>query len=1048
MFFFHYDCRVDGEARLSVRDGQAGFFTDEELAEFRRACCSPRNRLANAEEQRAEVASGPCPAQRGAFSAAQMQAFAEDGVEPPIALASRARLCPYPFAAHSVRTFAAAAAFGTGFRSHRRAMETGLYLRAECAVSSEDWFFEGHFKNDPCMPGTLMFEGCLQAMAFYLAGLGFTLERDGWRFEPVPEETYQLRCRGQVLPSSKLLTYEIFVDEVIGGPQPTLYADVLCTVDGLKAFHCRRLGVRLVPDWPLEERRAELLAAAEPRTVAGRDGFQYGYHSLLSCALGRPSDAFGPAFARFDGPLRLPRLPSPPYHFMTRVTRVEDGSHGPIGSSAEIEYDISPDAWYFLENGYRSMPPAVLIEHLLQPCGWLASFAHTWFNATSDVFFRNLDGTGTILAEVGPEAGCLRTTLTMKTFAEVAGMSIFSFDIRCVAGHTPIFEGSAVFGNFNAAALEKQTGLPISEDDAAWFREDCPVIDQPASDMPRLATGGLRMIDRITGFWPAGGAAGLGRIRAEKDIDERQWFFKAHFFNDPVQPGSLGIEAMVQTLETLMIAANLHAGIPNPRFEQLATGAPVSWTFRGQVLPHTRRLSVLVEILESAPGFARAAASLWADDKKIYAVPSFAIRIVPGAADEEEEAEILDADRDSWLSDHCPTYTIPALPMMSVADRLASAVARANPGRKVIGLRDVRLQRWIVLAPGPRRLKSDVKQLVSFHWKATLSVWREATRASLSRFDEAATGQVELADYYPASPEPLDALEAEPVAGSDPYETGELFHGPAFRIMRSLRRSAKGASFLLDAGAGTVPRGLLCQGLLDGMTHGIPNDNLHLWSGRIPPDMVGYPARIHRLSLFGPPPLAGMVRCEVRFAGFEEGDELYPRFKAQLIFPSAESGCVWAEAELVYALYPKGPLGRADAPSRRSFLKDRQYVPDMVLGSRGNDGATVVSTADIAESDWLPGTIQAAFDLRTPDRAAELASKQEVARMIAVHPSAVIVSPDYRYATCLRFPLSVFPLKVVTCAGEASARLAGPPCLDLDGIRAFWRSCSGCSGLA
>ncbi len=101
-----------------------------------------------------------------------------------------------------------------------------------------------------------MFEGCLQAMAFYLTGLGFTLERDGWRFEPVPEETYQLRCRGQVLPSSKLLTYEIFVDEVVGGPLPTLYADVLCTVDGLKAFHCRRLGVRLVPDWPLEEQRA------------------------------------------------------------------------------------------------------------------------------------------------------------------------------------------------------------------------------------------------------------------------------------------------------------------------------------------------------------------------------------------------------------------------------------------------------------------------------------------------------------------------------------------------------------------------------------------------------------------------------------------------------------------------------------------------------------------------------------------------------------------------------------------------------------------------
>jgi 3-hydroxymyristoyl/3-hydroxydecanoyl-(acyl carrier protein) dehydratase len=41
-------------------------------------------------------------------------------------------------------------------------------------VSRVDWFFQGHFKDDPCMPGTLMFEGCLQALAFYLTALGYT----------------------------------------------------------------------------------------------------------------------------------------------------------------------------------------------------------------------------------------------------------------------------------------------------------------------------------------------------------------------------------------------------------------------------------------------------------------------------------------------------------------------------------------------------------------------------------------------------------------------------------------------------------------------------------------------------------------------------------------------------------------------------------------------------------------------------------------------------------------------------------------------------------
>ena len=132
-----------------------------------------------------------------------------------------------------------------------------IYARTQ-TIRPDDWFFDGHFKNDSCMPGTLMFEGCLQTMALYLASLGYSLDRDGWRFEPILEETYALRCRGQVLPSSRELVYEVFVDEVIDGDTPKLYADILCTVDGLKAFHCRRMGLQLTPDWPLEKHRASI----------------------------------------------------------------------------------------------------------------------------------------------------------------------------------------------------------------------------------------------------------------------------------------------------------------------------------------------------------------------------------------------------------------------------------------------------------------------------------------------------------------------------------------------------------------------------------------------------------------------------------------------------------------------------------------------------------------------------------------------------------------------------------------------------------------------
>lgn len=66
-----------------------------------------------------------------------------------------------------------------------------------------------------------MFDGCLQAMSIYLAGLGFTIERDAWRFEPVPDNKIPMRCRGQVTPSSKHLIYEVFVSSVKAGPIPT-----------------------------------------------------------------------------------------------------------------------------------------------------------------------------------------------------------------------------------------------------------------------------------------------------------------------------------------------------------------------------------------------------------------------------------------------------------------------------------------------------------------------------------------------------------------------------------------------------------------------------------------------------------------------------------------------------------------------------------------------------------------------------------------------------------------------------------------------------------
>ncbi|MET0496071.1 MAG: hypothetical protein ABW000_23335 [Actinoplanes sp.] len=624
LFFFHYDCHIDGELRMSVRGGQAGFFTDQELAGTDGLTWEP----GKFPPEPAEVAPPPQIADRRRFDADAVRAFAE----------GRPADCFGPTWAPT-RAHVRSPRIGTG-RMLLLDEVTALdpaggpwqrgYLRAETAVDAGDWFFAGHFKNDPCMPGTLMFEGGLQAMAFYLAALGFTRDRDGWRFEPVTGEACELRCRGQVDPSSRRIGYEVFVTGLSAGPYPTLYADVLGTVDGVKAFHAHRAGLRLVPDWPFEEP-----APVPDERAVPAGGVRQDHTALLACATGRFTRAMGPAYAAFDGPRRAPRLPGPPYHFMTRVVAA-DGPFGGMraGSAMTAEYEIPRDAWYFGDSGTGTMPLAVLMEVALQPCGWLAMYLGSVLDSPVDLLFRNLDGTATLWREVPPGTWGLRTRVEVRDISRYGDTIIESFVVSCVAltaqGDGPVvLEAQSVFGFFPADAFAGQPGLPPSDDERAR-------VDSPAERTVDLRYGNtpprLRMLDRVTAYRPDGGRAGLGWVRAEKKVDPGEWFFAAHFFQDPVQPGSLGVQAMAQLLQWYLRERGIAADLDQPRFEAIRTGHPVTWKYRGQVVPADRLIVVELEVTglgEDERGrYATADAWLWVDGRRIYQVTGLGARLV------------------------------------------------------------------------------------------------------------------------------------------------------------------------------------------------------------------------------------------------------------------------------------------------------------------------------------------------------------------------------------------------------------------------------------
>ena len=657
LMFFHYDCVNGDRSQLSVRQGQAGFFTDAELAASAGCLWTPEAQ-AIVESPRLDpptVASVPEQLDR-----AQLEAFAAGD---------------------------AASCFGPGFefaRTHTRTPSihggrmllldrvTALsadggpwqrgYLRAELDIRPDHWFFDGHFKNDPCMPGTLMFEGCLQALAVYLAAGGHALKRDGWRFQPVPELPYQLQCRGQVTPNSRLLVTEVFVEELIAGPIPSVYADLLCSVDGLKAFHARRVALQLVPDWPLESMAPDLVDVGHVGPAGQRDllqapvvdGFAFDRRSLLACALGRPSQAFGPMYARFDGPMRVARLPSPPYHFISRIAAI-DGPIGVMRAGARVvaEYDVPAEAWYFNDNGARVMPFAVLLEAALQPCGWLSSYVGSALTCATELGFRNLDGEGTVMAELLVGAGTLVTEVELTDVSASAGMIIENFSVVCRLGAREVYRLRTVFGFFPPEALAAQVGLPVSAGEREFLqRAAAPVGAGSTRDLcseargqsPLPQEGGLRlpramlrMLDRIEGYWPQAGAARLGQVRAVKDVDPGEWFFKAHFFQDPVQPGSLGLEAMLQTLQWYLLQQDGIDSMHNPRFESIALNRTHRWKYRGQVLPQHRRVHTTLEVTgrgADARGiYAIADASLWVDGQRIYEAIGLGVRVVPEAAE-------------------------------------------------------------------------------------------------------------------------------------------------------------------------------------------------------------------------------------------------------------------------------------------------------------------------------------------------------------------------------------------------------------------------------
>ncbi len=646
LFLFNFKGSIAGVPLITMTNGCAGFFTEQEVKNSGGIILSEEDRQPMAGKKPADWLD-LVPMQTESYDDQAVQALREGdlarcfgGRFSGLTLAESLRLPAgrMKLIDRILELNPTGGKFGIGL------------IRGQADIHSDAWFLTCHFVDDMVMPGTLMYECCAHTLRVFLQRMGWVTERPGAYYEPVLGVESTLKCRGPVTPATRQVVYEIEISEIGYNPRPYVIADAHMYADGHRIVHFKDMSLQMsgITRDEIEKLWHEKAVPTSAGSPSSSPPVIFDREHMLEFASGRPSKAFGAPYEPFDQDRFIARLPRPPYLMIDRVRRIQPQAWElkPAGW-IEAEYDVPPDAWYFRADRTPAMPLSILMEAALQPCGWLAAYMGSALRSAKDLRFRNLGGTATLFHEVRPQVGTLTIKSRLTQASEAADMIIEHFDFEVWQSDRKLYAGNTYFGFFTAMALAQQEGIrsadltvygptpaeltssradelvdyaPLSPEDADYDHESGLVLPAKA----------IRMIDRIDTYLPNGGYKNLGFVRGSKRVDPREWFFNAHFYQDPVCPGSLGIESFIQLLK--YTARKRWPHLSDTHRFSLLTEDTHSWVYRGQILPTNRLITVeaSVSAIEETP-LPRMTADgyLQVDGLYIYKMENFGIALVP-----------------------------------------------------------------------------------------------------------------------------------------------------------------------------------------------------------------------------------------------------------------------------------------------------------------------------------------------------------------------------------------------------------------------------------
>jgi 3-hydroxymyristoyl/3-hydroxydecanoyl-(acyl carrier protein) dehydratase len=501
----------------------------------------------------------------------------------------------------------------------------------------------------PSVPAeAFVIDGALQLLQTYLLFLGAHLVLPDARFQPVADQPVRFTRTGPLPAAGTELRYEATVFDLDLLPRPHAAADVTVSADArpVMTIHGVRVEIREKPGTPYCPGPGGRVPAFLGRTNIAGERAELNELHMAHAAKGDLAVAMGPEFDIYRSS-RAPYIPNGDFLFVDRMMAWA-GERGRLtaGSTMDTEYDSPADAWYYADNGHPFLPYCVLMETSLQSAVLLGYFLGATLPFPQEQFrIRNLDGRATVGRTMDLRGKTIRQHSTLLFSSAMPGTILQKFSYELTADGETFYTGESLFGYHSEQALATQIGLDAGTHVQSWLdrtRTPARHIDlRGAGAEPytggaglRIGSGQLRLVDSVD-LVAGGGDHGAGYLRGRRLVTPDEWYFNCHFHRDPVMPGSLGVEAILQAMQVYVIDSGLAADLREPRFT-LPAGVEMGWRYRGQILRADSDMDfdIHVKRVVREPGRVLVVgdANLWKHGLRIYQLTDVAVAVESGPA--------------------------------------------------------------------------------------------------------------------------------------------------------------------------------------------------------------------------------------------------------------------------------------------------------------------------------------------------------------------------------------------------------------------------------